>query len=259
MKTNFGQSKWRQLSSLNATNGKSSSSISWRSTSWDPMSTWLSGVTTRIHQLSGTDITFTIAVLDRRARRPMTSGMSCTKSYSVSDLRSNARPKNVPDSGAEEAEEMPAWSIAGNLPDDRKLPPPNYRRGKSRQAQSTLGSQEEPNTVYTGKISTCHVHWDIFPVSYNTSPMEGRSRSRRYQNRCDDGWWESAIQCHQPVNPRMTEQRRSVTAPYMSVGRSEKEWPSHCPRICSKYGVFIIIPEGIIDLRLIIMLLVGMS
>ena len=130
MKTNrgFGQLWRRQLSSLNATNGKSSSSTSWRSTSWNQMLTWSSGATNRIHRLSGTDITFTIAAL---ARNPIMSGISGAKSYSWSDAKSNYMRKNVPASGTEEAEEGPACSMADDASDDRN-------RATTKQQKSTI-------------------------------------------------------------------------------------------------------------------------
>ena len=90
------QSKRRHPSSLEATNGSSSSSRLCMRISWNPMERWSSGVTTLTQRLSGTEITFTIAALGWMARRPITSGMSPNKSYSLSDLKSNPSPKNVP-------------------------------------------------------------------------------------------------------------------------------------------------------------------
>ena len=143
----------------------------------------------------------------------MTSGMSCTKSYSLSDLRSNARPKNVPGSGRKKQKKYPPDPLRAICRTTENFPPPNYITTSTihiPRRNQTLSTPAKFRPVVSNEIS--------FPVSYSTIPTEGQSRSRRYQNRCNDGWRESAIQCHKPVKTQKTEQRRSGIAPYMSVG-----------------------------------------
>ena len=114
--------------------------------------------------------------------------MSCTKSYSLSDLRSNARPKTYPTAGQKKQKKYPPDPLR---PICRTTE--NYRRGKSRQAQSTLGSQDEPSTV-CNSMPQARQPADDRATSIGNSPVHVCGEIREGPSHCSRIYWRHCQQ-----------------------------------------------------------------
>ena len=118
-------------------------------------------------------------------------GNQRAKSYSLSDPRSNASPKNVPGSGVEGVGEAPAWSTAGNLPDEMILH--HTKLQESRTTISTIHVRSRGgNTVRVSSVWLCLLgyrsQWALLAMTQahrNTAGTSNRS-------------WHSKGGCKQP-------------------------------------------------------------